>query len=333
LLVGLDSASADHGLVAVFDGMGGAGSAVFTTANGDSSGAYLASRLARQVVDELSAQLSDTHAQVPDRDRGAELDEALYQYLPDALRDRFDQEAQRLGPQRSRLRSSLLKVLPTTMAAAHYYPASEGDGSSCCIAYWAGDSRVFALLPSDGLMQLSRDDLRSGGDALDSLTQDSPLSNCINASGDFEIHQNGIRISEPYVVVVATDGCFSYLPTPAHFEALLLESLTGASTGEEWGWRIQAAVSAVAGDDASLAAVALGWPDLAGLQDSFSRRLELLREAFIEPLRASEHEVDQLQSALAAKQADVRRLRSDLWVRYREGYERFIPSRRQGDKA
>jgi hypothetical protein len=42
------------GLVAVFDGMGGAGGTVYETPDGPHTGAYLASRLARDVVEQRS---------------------------------------------------------------------------------------------------------------------------------------------------------------------------------------------------------------------------------------------------------------------------------------
>ena len=47
------------GLVAVFDGMGGAGGTVYETPDGPRTGAYLASRVARDVVEERMLALLD----------------------------------------------------------------------------------------------------------------------------------------------------------------------------------------------------------------------------------------------------------------------------------
>jgi serine/threonine protein phosphatase PrpC len=317
-----------HGLIAVFDGMGGAGGGTFETPNGVHTGAYIASRLARQVVDELLAELSPEPARTPgallDPDPG-DLDEALSNLLADRLRIRLIRQAERLGGPRSRLRSNLLKVLPTTMSAAHFYPGPDGE-TSTCVAHWAGDSRVFGLFPDSGLVQLTQDDLRSGGDALANLTQDSPVSNCVNASAEFRIRRSEIRVSGRYVVVAATDGCFGYVSTPAHFEALLLNALVAAETAQEWGRRIEVSVREVAGDDASLAAVALGWSGMDELRESFMPRLKLLGDRFVGPLSTGERELRELQATLAAKQASLEHLRAALWTEYRKGYEQCLPN-------
>ena len=49
----------DLGLVAVFDGMGGAGGTVYETPDGPRTGAYLASRVARDVVEQRMLELLD----------------------------------------------------------------------------------------------------------------------------------------------------------------------------------------------------------------------------------------------------------------------------------
>ena len=110
----------DVGLVAVFDGMGGAGGTVYQTPDGPRTGAYLASRVARDVAERRMLELLNR---------------------PDPLRRRRPRRAtcrgtsmKRWSPAssswrhpRSSLRSKLLRALPTTMALSAITRGSGGQ--------------------------------------------------------------------------------------------------------------------------------------------------------------------------------------------------------------
>src|SRR5215210_5228222 len=98
----------DLGLVGVFDGMGGAGGTVYETPDGPRTGAYLASRLARDVVERcmLDAIEPQWHLDGP---RTAEL-------VHDAVRDALVERLNDLDAPASKLRPKLVRALPTTMA-------------------------------------------------------------------------------------------------------------------------------------------------------------------------------------------------------------------------
>ena len=98
----------DLALLAVFDGMGGAGGTVYETPDGPRSGAYLASRIARDVVEDRMLDLL-----VPDWNlNGAAAAEDLRRSVQQALQERLAE----LHAPKSGLRSRLLRALPTTMA-------------------------------------------------------------------------------------------------------------------------------------------------------------------------------------------------------------------------
>jgi hypothetical protein len=96
------------GLVGVFDGMGGAGGTVYETPDGPRTGAYLASRVARDVVEQRMLELLDPewHVDGP----------AVAQALHDAVRQALVARLAELKAPASGLRSKLLRALPTTMA-------------------------------------------------------------------------------------------------------------------------------------------------------------------------------------------------------------------------
>jgi hypothetical protein len=117
------------------------------------------------------------------------------------------------------------------------------------------------VLKKSGLQQISQDNLTQDLDAFENLLQDAPISNCINAEGDFQLFSKKSIFNEPIVLIAATDGCFGYLPTPLHFEYYLLATLHHLQicTLEMWQQALLWAFEANAGDDISLALVTLGF--------------------------------------------------------------------------
>jgi serine/threonine protein phosphatase PrpC len=304
----------DLGLAGVFDGMGGAGGTVYDTPDGQRSGAYLASRIARDVVEQhLLAALAPDRP-LPGPAAAAELQVALDSALKDALTG--------LNAPPSRLRSRLLRALPTTMAVGALQRTGQGGEQWSCHVLWAGDSRVYALT-AEGMHQLSMDDLRDPGDAMTNLLQDSVISNAISADTEFHINHRKVTLTAPFLLITATDGCFGYLPSPMHFEEIILRTLVSATTEEDWSSALQAEIAAVTGDDAAMATIGVG-ADLATFQQLLADRLAEVTTAYTAPLDASLEEIEQVERQLTAlkdvRAADV----ADRWRRYSSGYEQLM---------
>lgn len=304
----------DLGLLAVFDGMGGAGGTVYETEDGSHSGAYLASRIARDVVERRMLQLL-----VPDWNlKGEAAADDLRRSVQEALEERLAE----LKAPASRLRSRLLRALPTTMAALALQRSHRSGSTWLCHVFWAGDSRAYVFEP-DGARQLSTDDLRDPSDAMDNLRRDSVVSNAMSADTAFHVNYRRVELTAPFLLVTATDGCFGYIPSPMHFERMVLAPLAGARTVEAWSRTIQQEIATVTGDDAAMSVMAVG-ADLSELQALYAPRAAELEEQFTGPIDDLARSVQQAEldlQALRQRQTDETQ---QLWSRYQPGYERYL---------
>jgi len=86
------------------------------------------------------------------------------------------------------------------------------------------------------------------------LRSDSVVSNAMSADTEFHVNYRRVQLQAPFFLLCATDGCFGYLPTPMHFERLVLSPLTEARTVDAWSRAIQTEVAGVTGDDAAAVA-------------------------------------------------------------------------------
>ena len=283
------------GWVAVFDGLGGAGAAVVESSG--ATQAAIAGRLARDVVRSVCATT------------GGRPEAGV---LAGKLDERFRGEREILGLTEGRVRSRLIKMLPTTVALA---TRRLQDDRLVCTAIWAGDSRVYVLTPTAGLQQLSTDDIVGGGDAWQNLRDDARLSNMVSASAPVTLRSRAVEIgtAEPAVLIAATDGCFGYLQTPMHFEALLLGHLGEAENYEAWLTGIAHTVSEVTGDDATLEMVT-GRAPLVELREGFTKRAEWLRGQLAE--------LDSLRDQTSREEYEKRE--AEHWQEYKTGYEALL---------
>jgi serine/threonine protein phosphatase PrpC len=304
----------DLGLVGVFDGMGGAGGTVYETPEGRRTGAYLASRIARDVVEQRMLELLEPDWHLNGKAAARDLQRSVQQALKQRL--------QELNPEPSSLRSRLIRALPTTMALVALQRTQPNGPTWAGHVFWAGDSRAY-VFESGGARQLTTDDLRDPGDALANLRRDSVVSNAMSADTAFHINYRRVELRAPFVLVCATDGCFGYVRTPMHFEYLVLSHLLEARNTEAWSSALQAQIASFTGDDAAMSTLGVG-ADLQEFQKLFAPRVAELASDFIEPL-------DELSNAVTQAEQELRALRerqldemTERWNRYKSGYERYL---------
>jgi serine/threonine protein phosphatase PrpC len=305
----------DLGLLGVFDGMGGAGGRVYDTPDGRHTGAWIAARFARNVVERLMLELIKPEWNLDGPATAAELHRVLASSLAARLAE--------LKTPETALRSKLVKALPTTMALAVLQRTDPAAFLYACHLFWAGDSRAYVVEPDSGLRQLTTDDLRSGGDAMRNLTDDSVMSNCISADTDFHINHHQLELQAPFLLLCATDGCFAYVRSPMHFEHLLLSTLQDARDAEAWRRALEGAVTAVTGDDAALALLGLG-TDLDGFKRRFKDRTAEVQRRYIDPLDQLDGQINRAEQELAGLRARRAELGVELWDGYKHDYERYL---------
>jgi serine/threonine protein phosphatase PrpC len=308
----------DLGLVGVFDGMGGAGGTVYDTAEGQRTGAYLASRIAREVVEQRMLALLDPDWNLDGPAAARDLQRALERALRDALAD--------LNAPKSGLRSRLLRALPTTMAVMALQRRSPQAELWAGHLLWAGDSRVYVVDPTHGAQQLTIDDIRDAGDAMTNLRQDSLVSNALSADTDFVVNHRRVDLKAPFLAVAATDGCFGYLPSPMHFEHLLLSTLRDSTDADVWSQALQSAITATTGDDAAMAVLGVG-ASHAQFRTLFARRTSDIEQRCITPIDEIDRDLRQAEQAVEDLHRRKAALRAALWTDYKPGYERLLGRR------
>jgi serine/threonine protein phosphatase PrpC len=307
------------GLVAVFDGMGGAGGTVYETADGPRTGAYLASRAVRNAVERRMLDLLDPEWNLDGPATASDLQQTVKQVLTERLSD--------LNAPASGLRSRLLRALPTTMALIALQRREPGGDVWDCHMFWAGDSRAYVFLPTSGAHQLTLDDIRDGGDAMTNLREDSVISNAMSADVDFVVHHREVQLTAPFLVAAATDGCFGYVPTPMHFEYLVLATLRKSDDPRSWSVALQGSIAQVTGDDASMSLLGVG-ANHAQFKELFADRTAQLETTCITPLDELEAEVLSAERELHELSRRQQQERTLLWAKYRPAYEQYLPSKR-----
>lgn len=281
------SVNSAAGLVGVFDGCGGAGAKRYAKLQGK-TGAYAASRIVSVAfADWFSAQLESNS-------------EEMEQSIKSCIRERLNACHSVIGEE-SRLLSPMVKTLPSTAAVAL---CREDEGYISVDCFWAGDSRIY-LLNSDGLAQLSTDDL-SVTDAMENLYEDGVMTNVISKSRDFSVHHHKIKITKPSFVFAATDGCFGYVSTPMEFEYMLVESLMLSQNVCEWEQALSDCFGRVAGDDYTLCGIALGYGDFQTMREDFIPRGNFLHQNYISIMNGMD-----------------RTDKTELWKQYKDNYYRY----------
>jgi serine/threonine protein phosphatase PrpC len=274
-------------VIGAFDGLGGR-SAGFDGMTGGKIASQRAVRIAKVVLESWDWKLSEKAV--------IDLQSRICQTLKSDAESKME---------KSRLSGTLTgKRLCTTIVLASI-PKSRGtenDFPEIRFA-WMGDSRVYFLSPKKGLQQLTVDDLEIHKDAFQMIREDPRMSQYLTAdiSDNWKIHFAIEKLDENGCILVCTDGCFQYLPTPWDFEKLLLETLTQANTLEEWKSLLVQRYEQIKQDDISLLLYPFGFYDFSNLASAYQRRLEQIAAQY--NTNASKIELD------------------ELWKSYRSDYE------------
>lgn len=263
-------ASTKSELLGVFDGMGGAGSESVLLEDGTQrTNAYVGSRTTRQLVERFFCTLKTT---------GGDIAQQLKTWIQYGLRKRSAELEANGVTTKPRLKSTMHKKLPTTMALSLYrYP--EDDDKVHVTTLWAGDSRCFALSPQKGLLQLTKDD-NGIEDPLLALSQAPPMHNSISASAEFKINRMDYEMELPLMLFVASDGMFDYFPSPILIEYFILETLQGSSDVVEWKNRLQGVFDIWKQDDVSMAMTLPGFKSFNEAKNVFGGRYEWLKSNY-----------------------------------------------------
>ncbi|PTT69217.1 hypothetical protein DBR22_04405 [Arthrobacter sp. HMWF013] len=300
--------------IGVFDGMGGAGAQMIETPEGLRSAAHVASRHAVGLTADWIRSSAEMAAKEAAQD------------LHDFLKAGLDSKQRELAPVESRIRSRLIRKLPTTAAILQI--CDHQAGTYELRAFWAGDSRVFALTPSHGLLQLTVDHLKGGPDPYENLSSDAPMSNCLEADEEFFIEEALLRLEEPFIAIAATDGCFGYFNTPMEFEELLVESVYEAQDFNAWRDILIEKICKATGDDASMAFVVVGLSSIDEFKAAMQEGRLRLYDNFMSKLNTIESTVRltrvQLEELKRAEEEQLSSMKT-LWQRYKETYQPELP--------
>lgn len=152
-------------------------------------------------------------------------------------------------------------VMPTTLASLKY----KKQGAEVLIdALWAGDSRCY-LLCGDGIKQLTADD-EDGSGAITNLFYADP--------SDATLNHRSYKVKSPCLLVALSDGAFDpYEPNDnLGVEYSLLSVMSGCDSIEEYSKALTEYYDGLHSDDASLAFAAIGYEDFSDMKASFAER-------------------------------------------------------------
>jgi serine/threonine protein phosphatase PrpC len=295
-------------VVGVFDGMGGSGSKLYEE-NGDThTGAYLASRVVKNTVEQFFKEcINAENFEIAEEDIVA---------LKDSLVASLQEKLNTQNYEKSGIVSNMVRTFPTTMAVGL---ASKSDENLKINLLWAGDSRVYLLSAEKGLVQFTKDDLKAENDPFQNIENDSPLSNMINLDQEFQINSKEVSDKMPAILFAVTDGCFQFFKTPMHFENMLLQTMQNSNSIEEWKQNIAETLKEIAGDDCTLSLACLSKQNanFTHIKEFFKTRNEVLYCDFIKEI----NEIEQQQANETQDKDKIEQKRKEvyknLWEKYK----------------
>lgn len=280
---------------AVFDGCGGIGSRKYSRFSGY-SGAYMASRAASGAMHDWFHDFNSAEGM-----SNQEIGTTMCSYLRKAVKT-----LDRIGTEPTKIAGMLVRSFPTTAAIAFVRDRKDRQQTAELHCLWAGDSRVY-LLDERGLAQLTADDIENR-DAMHNLRADGAMTNMLAADMDFTLHHRVFSLQNPAVILTATDGCFGYLPTPMHFEQMILMSLLKAETPVSFENNLRKKILDVTGDDYTMGGMYFGFGCFEALRERAAKRESELEKRYMEPMRQDESE-EKAQ---------------EIWESYKKDYLRFL---------
>lgn len=287
----LSSALDNYGIIGVFDGCGGSGSRRYAEYD-NKTGAYISSRITSKAVLNWFYEFCNEDkllSQNTIEDICIELENRIHCALSEV----------KSNTEAYKMKGSMLKDFPTTASLIFYTHKNENVYSAFI---WCGDSRGYILQPH-GLVQITRDDISVGLDALSNLKNDGQLTNVISADGKFILHGKIIECDKPAILITATDGSFGYFSTPMEFEYVLLKTLIGSANMKEWNVNLNSYLKEVSGDDYTIVISIYGFKNFNILKKTFLHRERDLYDKYLSNLKnTSESE------------------RNDLWQDYKLVY-------------
>lgn len=300
IILGIDDPTKENVVIAVFDGLGGR-SAGFE----GKTGGRIASERSANLTRNFFSQWGDKI----DKDLACQLQQEICYLLK--------READAKMPQ-SRLKGSLAnKRLCTTIALASIAksaksPKGQEKFFDVKVA-WMGDSRIYLLTPENGLQQLTKDDLVIEKDAFKMITEDPPISQYLTAdtSHDWEMNYHSYTLPNRGCILACTDGCFQYLPSPWHFEKILLKTLMSSDGNigkNNWQNLLETEYDHLKQDDISLILYSFGFQKIQHMQNAYKDRLQYINDNFFDQGQPSNQDL------------------SSIWSIYRKNYEEKIIS-------
>ncbi len=253
-------------VLAVFDGLGGAGAARIEQPGEEAtSEARLAALYLRELTKDYFCNLQSSndlsHINVS---------------LSEFLRKRLKSYSSTLPRVESKLKSSLSKYLPSTGCILIHNTV---EAEPVLNALWAGDSRAYRVRIDGALECLTPDHVkhRSHQSKLDYFVSngDATMTNCISASHDFELDrtEGHFLAKDTIVAFVCSDGAFGAFKDHLRFELAVLKTLIGSTPGEEF----EQYISEHRSDDVSFQAIFIQDPEQ--YREAIEKRLGLLERA------------------------------------------------------
>lgn len=281
-------------IVSVFDGCGGLGARKYEIFQRH-TGAYIASRSVSGAVHDWYHKNHGKRWESVEQ-LAFSIDEYICKVYE--ICELYDVE-------RAKIKGSMVRKFPTTIALAYAQAESNGHGIEIHIL-WAGDSRAY-LLDEKGLAQLTKDDT-DVEDAFENLMSDGALTNVLSSDGRYKINYKTIRLTSPGLIFAATDGCFGYIPSPMEFEYTILKSLVENNTPVAFKRALRDILSQYAGDDLALGMMSFYYETFQNTRVKLANRLQYLEKNYMRFLK-DENRDTFLQS---------------LWEEYKTSYERYI---------
>lgn len=248
----------DDNLVAVADGLGGRGPEKYKDKDENIfTSAYIG---ANTVINAISSMKKNKINSIT---------------IKDAITQGLNEAIQQFNKMYIGVSSSLFKIFPTTLALASL-------DNNTLRAFWCGDSRVYVLSSSKGLIQVSKDDLADEElDPYKNINESGQMSQYISLSSDFVINESMYEMeNENAIVFVASDGMFDYFESPMNFELFLLNKLQKSDDFDEFICAVQNDIVEITGDDVSAAFIFCGSEIYEDWKNSTKERLFMIGKEF-----------------------------------------------------